>query len=175
MFKVILVIVVVAIAGVLILAATKPDSFRVERSTTIKAPPERIFALVNDLGSWRTWSPYEAKDPAMKRTLGSVTAGKGAVYEWDGNKEVGKGRMEIIESTPPSQIDIKLDFLEPFEAHNTAEFKLEPQGEQTRVTWALFGPMPFVSKVMTTFFNMDRMIGRDFEAGLANLKAAAEK
>ena len=111
----------------------------------------------------------------MKRTLGSVTAGKGAVYEWDGNKEVGKGRMEIIESTPPSQIDIKLDFLEPFEAHNTAEFRLEPQGEQTRVTWALFGPMPFVSKVMTTFFNMDRMIGRDFEAGLANLKAAAEK
>jgi len=175
MLGVILIVIVVAIAGVLIVAATKPDSFRVQRSTSIKAPPDRIFPMINDLDTWRSWSPYETKDPAMKRTFGAVTRGKGAVYEWDGDRNVGQGRMEIMESAPPSRVTIKLDFLKPFEAHNTAEFTLEPQGENTNVTWAIFGPMPYVSKVMSTFFNMDTMIGKDFEVGLAGLEAAAEK
>lgn len=175
MIKLMLIVIVAAIAGLLIFTATRPDTFRVERSTSIKAPPEKIFALINDLGVWRTWSPYEAKDPNMKRTLGGVTSGKGAVYEWDGDRNVGQGRMEIIDSTPSSKVAIKLDFLKPFEAHNTAEFTLEPQGDNTKVTWAIYGPMPYVSKLMSVFFSMDSMIGQDFEVGLASLKTVAEK
>ena len=168
-------IVVVAVAGILIYAATRPDTFRVQRSTTIKAPPEKIFALINDLYAWGAWSPYEKKDPAMKRTFGGAPNGKGAVYEWDGDKNVGKGRMEIIEAVPPSKVVIKLDFIKPFEGHNTAEFTLEPKGDGTTVTWAMYGPSPLMMKVMGIFMNMDRMIGDDFAAGLANLKAVAEK
>ena len=111
----------------------------------------------------------------MKRTVGTVSQGKGAVYEWDGNDDVGKGRMEIVESNPPSRVGIRLDFLRPFEAHNTAEFTLAPEGDATRVTWAMYGPMPFASKVMSLFFSMDRMIGKDFEAGLAKMKSVAEQ
>lgn len=168
-------IVVVAIAGILIYAATRPDTFRVQRSASIKAPPDRIFALINDLHAWGAWSPYEKKDPAMKRTFAGASAGKGAVYEWDGDKNVGKGRMEIIEAVPPSKVVIKLDFIKPFEGHNTAEFTLEPKGDGTTVTWAMFGPSPLMMKVMGLFMNMDNMIGNDFAAGLANLKAVAEK
>ncbi|HYE36771.1 SRPBCC family protein [Methylocaldum sp.] len=111
----------------------------------------------------------------MKRTYSGITAGKGAVYEWDGNNEVGKGRMEITESSPPSKITMKLDFLKPFEAHNVVEFTLHPQGDATHATWSMHGPSPYISKVMGLFFNMDKMIGKDFEAGLASLKAVAEK
>ncbi len=175
MIKIILGVLVAAIAGVLIYAATRPDSFRVERSIAIQSPPDKVFGLINDLGAWQAWSPYEAKDPNMKRTLGATTRGQGAVYEWDGDRNVGQGRMEIIESVPSSRIAIKLDFLKPFEAHNTAEFTLASPGDDTRVTWAIFGPMPFASKVMSLFFSMDQMIGKDFEVGLANLKALAEK
>ena len=165
----------VLLAGAFVLAALKPDSFRVERSTVIKAPPERIFAQISDLKAWSAWSPYEKKDPAMKRTFGSMTAGKGAVYEWDGNKNVGKGRMEITEAARPSKILIKLDFLEPFDGHNTAEFTMDGKGDATTVTWAMYGPANFVSRLMGVFFNMDKMIGADFEAGLANLKSITEK
>jgi len=167
--------VIVVVAGILIYAATKPDSFAVKRSATIKAPPERIFALIEDLHGWGAWSPYENKDPAMKRSFSGAAMGKGAVYEWEGNKNVGQGRMEILEATAPSKIVIKLDFLKPFEGHNTAEFTMSPQGDNTTVTWAMYGPSPYVAKVMGTVINMDRMIGTDFEAGLANLKAVAEK
>ena len=167
--------VIVVVAGILIYAATKPDSFTVKRSATIKAPPERIFALIEDLHGWGAWSPYENKDPAMKRSFSGAAMGKGAVYEWEGNKNVGQGRMEILEATAPSKIVIKLDFLKPFEGHNTAEFTMSPQGDNTTVTWAMYGPSPYVAKVMGTVINMDRMIGTDFEAGLANLKAVAEK
>jgi uncharacterized protein YndB with AHSA1/START domain len=162
------------VAGALVLAAMKPDTFRVERSASIKAPPEKIFAQINDLKAWAAWSPYEKKDPAMKRTFGAVTAGKGAVYEWDGNKNVGRGRMEITDAAP-SRIVIKLDFFEPFEGHNTAEFTMDGAGGATTVTWAMYGPANFVSKLMGVFFNMDKMIGTDFEAGLANLKSITEK
>jgi len=175
MLKVILIVVVVLIAGVLIYAATKPDTFRVQRSASIKAPPEKIFPLINDYRNWASWSPYENKDPAMKRTFGSITAGKGATYSWDGNKEVGQGGMEIQDSVAYSRVTIKLDFVKPFEAHNMVDFTLQPEGEATKVTWDMHGPAPFFSKVMQVFINMDTMVGKDFETGLANMKAVAEK
>jgi carbon monoxide dehydrogenase subunit G len=172
---VVVVVVLVVIAGVLIYASTRPDSFRVQRSASIKAPPQKIFPLIDDLKAWAGWSPYEKKDPAMKRSFGPITAGKGATYEWAGDKNVGQGRMEILEAQPSSKVLIKLDFIKPFEAHNMAEFTLEPKGDTTQVTWAIFGPSAYITKVMGLFFNMDTMIGKDFEAGLADLKAAAEK
>ena len=175
MFKTIGIVVVVLIAAILIYAANQPDNFRVQRSTTIKAPPEKIFPLITDLHSWGSWSPWEKMDPAMKRTYSGAASGKGAAYAWEGNSKVGEGRMEITEASPPSKVSIKLDFLKPFEAHNTAEFTLEPKGDSTNVTWAMYGPSAYVAKVMGVFVSMDSMIGKDFEAGLANLKAAAEK
>lgn len=175
MWKKIAITVVVLIVALLGYAATRPDSFRVERSTSINAPPEKIFPLINDLNSWGAWSPFEKKDPAMKRIMSGAPNGKGAVYAWEGNKEIGKGRMEITESTPPSRVTMKLDFVEPFEAHNVVDFTLAPQGTATNVTWAIHGPSPFLSKLIGIFCNMDKMIGKDFEAGLASLKSAAEK
>ena len=168
------VVVVIAIAGILLYAATKPDSFRVQRVVLINAPSDKVFPLINDIKAWTVWSPYEKKDPAMKRTYGAVTAGKGATYAWDGDKNVGQGSMEMIESGP-RKIVLKLDFVKPFEAHNMGEFLLEPKGDSTSVTWATYGPSPYMSKVIGTFMNIDDLIGRDFEKGLADLKAAAEK
>ena len=175
MIKIIGLVVVLVVAAVLIFAATRPDAFRVERVASIKAPPEKIFALINDLHGWAAWSPYEKKDPAMKRTFSGAANGKGAVYEWDGNKNVGRGRMEITDASAPAKIVIKLDFFEPFEGHNTAEFSMEGKGDATKVTWAMYGPASFISKLMGVFFNMDKLIGTDFEVGLANLKSMAEK
>ena len=175
MLKTIALVIVVAIAGILIFAATKPDTFAVQRSTSIKAPPDRIFPLINDFKRWDAWSPWEKKDPAMKRSYGPTTSGKGAHYAWEGNNDVGQGSMDITESVPPSKVALKLDFVKPFEGHNVVEFTLVPRGESTDVTWSMSGPAPFMSKVMQVFVNMDRMIGKDFEAGLASLKAAAEK
>src|SRR5207344_784877 len=125
-------------------AATKPDTFRVQRAASIKAPPEKIFPLLNELHNWSAWSPYEKKDPAMKRTFSGAPSGKGAVYEWDGDSNVGKGRMEIIDAASPSKVVIKLDFIKPFEGHNTAEFTMEPKGDNTVVTWAMYGPSAFM-------------------------------
>ena len=178
MFEVVMIIaitVAIAIAIVLILAATKPDTFSVRRVTTVRAPPEKIFPLINDFHQWGTWSPWEDKDPAMKRTYSGAGSGKGAVYAWDGNKNVGIGRMEILEVSAPSKIVIKLDFFKPFEAHNTAEFTMLPQGDATSLRWLMHGPAPFMSKVMQVFMNMDKMIGKDFEAGLAKLKKITER
>jgi Polyketide cyclase / dehydrase and lipid transport len=178
MFEIIAIIAVVlaiAIAVVLILAATKPNTLRVQRATSIKAPADRIFPLINDFHQWRTWSPYENRDPAMKRSYDGAESGKGAVYAWDGNNNVGSGRMEILEAAAPSKITIKLDFFKPFEGHNTAEFTMLPQGDVTNLTWTMVGPAAFMSKLMQVFINLDHMIGRDFEVGLANLKQLAEK
>jgi uncharacterized protein YndB with AHSA1/START domain len=175
MLKIIVLVVAVLIAAVLLFAATRPDAFRIERSATIKAPPERIFAQVNDLKAWTAWSPWEKIDPALKRTYAGAQSGTGAAYAWDGNKDVGSGRMEITESVAPTRIVIRLDFLKPFEAHNTAQFGFEREGEATRVTWAMYGPSPYLSKLIGLVFNMDRMVGGQFEQGLANLKATAEK
>ena len=175
MIKIIAIVVVVLIAALLGFAATKPDTFRVQRAASIKAPPEKIFALINDFNSWGSWSPYEKKDPTMKRTLSGTANGKGAVYEWDGNKEIGKGSMEITESSLPSKVTIKLDFVKPFEAHNIVEFTMEPKGDSTNVTWAMHGSNSYLAKIMSIFFSMDRMVGKDFETGLANLKTVSEK
>ena len=175
MLKYIGIAVAVLVGGFLVYAVTRPDSFRVQRSATIKAPPEKIFPHINDFQRWSAWSPYEKKDPAMKRTLSGAPSGKGAVYEWDGNKEIGQGRMEITESAAPSQVTLKLDFNRPFEAHNVVDFTLEPRGDATQVTWAIHGPSPFISKVMGIVFDVDKMVGKDFEAGLADLKAISEK
>ena len=178
MFEVIVIIAVIlaiAIAAVLVLAATKPNTLRVRRSTSIKAPPERIFPLISDFHQWVTWSPYEQKDPAMKRTYSGAERGKGAVYAWDGDKNVGSGRMEILDASAPSKIVIKLDFFKPFEGHNTAEFIMLPQGDGTHVTWLMHGPANFMSRLIQVFMNLDNLIGRDFEAGLANLKTITEK
>ncbi|HUR95170.1 MAG TPA: SRPBCC family protein [Gemmatimonadales bacterium] len=175
MLKTIAIVVALALAAVLVSAAFQPDSFRVQRATTIAAPPERVFGLIDDFHKWGAWSPWEKMDPAMKRTFSGADRGPGAVYEWLGNSKVGQGRMEIIEAPAPSKVAIKLDFLEPFEAHNVATFSLTPEDGATRVTWTMDGPSPYVTKVMHLFFNMDRMVGKDFEAGLANLKAVAER
>lgn len=175
MFKIIGLIVALVIAGVLILAATRPDTFRVQRATTIQAPPQKVFEFINDFDRWSVWSPWEKKDPAMKRTFGAATSGKGATYAWEGNKDVGQGSMEIAASAPPSRVAIKLDFVKPFEAHNMVEFTLEPKGEATAVTWSMQGHTPYFAKIIHLFFDMDSMVGKDFEAGLASLKAAAEK
>ncbi len=173
---VVAVVLVVAVAGVVAYAmATKPDTFRVQRSASIKAPPEKIYALINDLHGWGAWSPYEKKDPEMKRTHSGAPSGKGAIYEWHGNKNVGQGRMEIVEASPPWKIIIKLDFISPFEAHNIAEFTMAPSGDTTNVTWEMHGPAPLISKVMQVFINMDAMVGNDFADGLTNLKTIAEK
>jgi uncharacterized protein YndB with AHSA1/START domain len=180
MFEIIAILAVVlaiAIAVVLILAATKPDTLRVQRATVVKAPPEKVFPLINDFHQWTTWSPWENKDPAMKRTYSGAQSGKGAAYAWDGNKNVGSGRMEILEASSPSKIVIKLDFFKPFDGHNTAEFTILPQGDAatTNITWVMHGPAPFMSKVMQVFMNMDSMIGKDFEIGFANMKRLTEK
>ncbi len=164
----------VAVVGVLIYAATKPDTFRVARAITINAPAEKIFPLINELGAQSNWSPFE-KDPQMKRALSGPQSGKGATYDWDGNWEVGKGRIAITDSTPPSRVTMALDMMKPFEAHNIVEFTLVPQGGGTLVTWEMHGPQPFLGKVVNIFFNCEKMVGDPFEEGLGKLKALAER
>ncbi|MBA5866861.1 MAG: polyketide cyclase [Nitrospira sp. CR1.3] len=175
MLKIVAIVIVGLIATVLIYAATKPDTFRIQRSSMINAPPEKVFGLIDDFKNWASWSPWEQKDLAMKKTHSGAPQGKGAVLEWDGNKDVGTGRMEVLESTPASKILVKLDFLKPFEAHNQAEFTLASSAGSTQITWAMYGPQPYMMKVMGLFCSMDKMVGKDFEAGLASLKALAEK
>jgi len=175
MLKKIAIVLVIVVAALLIYAATKPDTFRVQRTASIKAPAEKIYPLISDFRGWGAWSPWEKLDPAMKRTHAGAASGTGAVYAWEGNREVGAGRMEIVDAVPPSRVKIKLDFLQPFEAHNFAEFTLVSAGDGTTVTWAMYGPNTFVSKLMSVFVSMDGMVGGYFESGLANLKAASEK
>lgn len=175
MLKIFAAVVLVSVLAVLALAATKPDTFQVQRSISIQAPPEKIYPLIHDFHRWAEWSPWEALDAAMQRTHSGAPSGTGAVYTWDGNKAVGAGRMEVLGTEPPSRVKIKLDFLRPFEGHNTTDFTLVPQGGATRVTWTMQGPTPFVSKLMQVFVSMDSLIGKDFEAGLAKMKAVAEK
>ena len=172
---VIAVLLALAIAVVLILAWRKPDTLRVHRSACIRAAPETIFPLIADFHQWRAWSPYEDRDPNLQRSYGGANSGKGAIYEWNGNRQVGSGRMEILDTAVPSKIVIKLDFFKPFEGHNTAEFTMLPQGDGTHVTWVMYGPANFMSKLIQVFLNLDNMIGKDFEAGLANLKTLTEK
>jgi hypothetical protein len=175
MLKKILIAVAVFIVGMLGFATMQPNEFRVERSVAIKAPPDKIYPLIADFHRWSDWSPWEKLDPAMKRTFSGPASGLGAVYEWTGNSDVGSGRMEITAPTPPSKVEIKLDFLTPFEGHDLTVFSLVPEGDQTKVTWTMSGPNLFISKLMGLFVSMDHMIGKDFEKGLSQMKAAAEK
>lgn len=175
MLKTIAIIIAILIAAILGFAATRPDSFRIERSTSINAPPEKIFPLINDFHQWEAWSPWEKIDPQVERIYSGAANGKGAVYEWRGNKDVGHGRMEIIESSPPSKLALKIDFITPFEAHNSVDFTLVAQGATTTVTQAMYGPSPYISRLMGLFFSMEKMVGQKYEEGLSSLKAIAEQ
>ena len=164
------VIVVVSV----VVVALRPSEFRVERAATISAPPPVVFAQVNDFRKWDAWSPYARRDPAMKKSFEGAPAGVGAIYRWSGNHEVGEGRTTIIESRPHDLIRIKLEFVRPFAATNTAEFTFRPEGERTAVTWSLAGRNNFIARAMGLVMNMDKMIGGDFETGLAQMKSVAE-
>ncbi|TPM27924.1 SRPBCC family protein [Mesorhizobium sp. B2-3-4] len=174
MFGTILIILVVIIAAVLVHAATRPNDFVVTRTATIKAPAEAIFPLIDDFSRWPAWSPYEKLDPDMKRTLSGAPSGKGAAYAWEGNGKAGKGRMEIVNSVPSSLVSLKLDFEKPFRANNSVDFTLTQSGGGTDVSWAMRGDRPFIAKLIGLFMNFDTLIGKDFEAGLANLKRSTE-
>jgi hypothetical protein len=168
------IVVIALVAIVLALAARRPNEFNVARTARIRATPERIYPHIADFHRWGAWSPWERMDPAMRKSYSGAPSGTGSVYEWQGNSKVGMGRMEITQTTPPTGATVKLDFLKPFEAHNTATFTLTPAGDGTDVTWKMFGPSPFVTKVMGVFMNMDNLVGKDFERGLASLKSVAE-
>lgn len=172
--KIVAGLLVVAIVVVLGLAMRQPDVFAVQRTATIQAPPEKIYAVLEDLRRWQEWSPFE-RDPGMKRTISDPGKGKGATYAWDGNSNVGAGRMEITDATPPNKLVLKLDFIKPFAGSNVVEYTLVPKGNATDVTWSMRGPRPFISKVISVFVDMDRMVGQDFEAGLAKLGTVATK
>lgn len=174
MLKIVGIAAVLAVAGILVFAATRPDVFRVQRAASIKAPPERIAAVLSDFRGWEAWSPWEKMDPAMKRSFAGAPKGKGAIYVWQGNGNVGEGRMEITDASA-TRVAMDLDFVKPFEAHNKVEFRLAPKGDATEVSWSMAGPVPYFAKIVHVFVDMDRMVGSQFEAGLSNLKALAEK
>jgi uncharacterized protein YndB with AHSA1/START domain len=164
----------VGIAGVLIYAATKPDTFSVQRSVVIAAPPDKLFGLINEPKAFNTWNPYARKDPQIKLRYEGAASGPGAAYAWE-SESLGVGRMEVIEAVAPSRVAMRLEFEKPMQAKNRVDFTLKPQGGATQVTWAMSGPMPYISKLFTTFMDMDKMVGGDFEAGLGNLKTLAER
>jgi uncharacterized protein YndB with AHSA1/START domain len=180
MIKTFLLLSAAIIGALLIYAAFKPNSFRLSRSITISAPPQQVFALINDLRQFNAWNPWARMEPDSVITYGDTAVGVGGAYSWKGRK-TGEGSMEITESVPAQRVSAKLDFVKPFEAHNQVEFTLQASGEQASsdqavsVTWAMHGPMPYLNRLMTIFFDMDKTVGKDFEAGLANLKAKAEK
>lgn len=175
MFKKIVLVLVIAVGLLLAYAATRPDTFHIERTATIKAPPDKIFPMINNFHSWAAWSPYESLDPAMKKSFSGADSGQGAVYEWEGNSRAGKGRTEIVESVPTSKVRIKLDMIKPIEGHNDVEFKLQPNGDTTNVTWGMSGHSSLLVKTVGIFMNMDKAVGDEFEKGLSNLKTIAEK
>lgn len=169
-------VVLLVLAGALVaIIATRPDTFHVERSAVIAAPPEVVFANLDDFHQWPKWSPWEGRDPQMTREYEGAESGVGAAYHWNGNDQVGEGRMTITQSTPPSRLDIRLDFLKPFAATNQCAFELAPDAAGTRVTWTMDGKADFMTKAMTLAMSMDRMVGKDFEQGLAALKTVSER
>ena len=167
-------VITLAIVAVLSIAATRPATYHVERSLSMGAPPEAVFAVLNDLHRFHEWSPWQKLDPAMKVTFDGPPTGVGASYSWVGNKDVGEGRMTTTEATPPNSLTQKLEFLKPFESTCAVHFTIAPEGDGSRVTWAMDGNNNYVSKVMCLFVSMDAMMGKDFEAGLASLKQVAE-
>lgn len=174
MLKKILLGLVAVVVVVFILAALQPDDFRLERKTTIKATPAAVYALVNDFHSWQAWSPWAKLDPNMETNYEGQNYGVGASYWWKGNNEVGEGRMTITSNKPSELIQIKLDFKTPMEVTNEAVFAFVPEGDQTTVTWSMTGKNGFMAKLIHLFINMDKIVGADFEKGLAQLKETAE-
>jgi hypothetical protein len=175
MLRTVLLILAVVIAGLLVFAATRPDTFTVQRNIAIAAPADKILPLIDDFRNWTAWSPYEKLDPAMQRTFSEPASGVGATYAWSGNGNAGAGSMRITEVAAPSKVALDLDFIRPMKTSNKVEFTLQPGATGTQVTWTIRGPVPYVAKIMHLFFDMDKMIGGDFEKGLADMKAAAEK
>ena len=167
-------IVAATIVVVLAYAATQPDRFQVQRSATIKGSANKIFPLINDLHAFNTWNPFDKKDPNIKGTYSGPVSGKGARYAFESRK-AGSGSIEIVDIVPASRVTMKLLMVKPIRADNRVVFTLEPEGDATRVTWAMDGGVPFVGKVIHLIFSMDKMVGRDFEAGLADLKALTER
>jgi len=174
MIKKILITLVAIIVVILVAAAFQPSGFRVTRSATIAAPAAAIFPEINDFHRWAAWSPWEKLDPAMKRTFDGATAGVGAGYAWEGNSDVGSGRMTITESRSAEAINIKLEFFQPMPGVCPTEFTFRSEGGATTVTWTMSGTNNYLSKIVCLFMNMDKMIGGDFEKGLAELKRIAE-
>ena len=171
--KILIALAVVAIALVGVVAV-QPSGFRIARTTTISAPPPAVFAHVNDFHKWEAWNPWAKLDPAMKQTYEGASAGTGAIYTWAGNREVGEGRMTLTESRPTELIRIKLEFLKPFRATNTAEFTFKPEGDRTVVTWTMTGEKNFIAKAVGLVMNVDKMVGGQFETGLARMKSVVE-
>ena len=167
--------VVVLIAAVLLLATRQPETFSVERRIVVNAPPERVFAQINDFHAWEAWSPWAKLDPAMQATYSGAAQGVGAVYDWRGNSDVGEGRMAIKSATAPSEVMIALDFHTPFESHNVTTFMLTPTESGTEVIWMMKGNAEYVTKLMTMFVSMDKMVGPDFSRGLEQLKTVVER
>ncbi|MET3667570.1 SRPBCC family protein [Caulobacter sp. 1776] len=175
MLKIVLLVIVVAIVGVLGYAATRPSDFVVTRTAVINASPEKLSGMVEDFHQWGAWSPWEKMDPAMKRTYGGPAKGVGASYAWVGNDKVGSGSMKIERVEPGREVVFGLHFVKPFKADNLGRFTFQPEATGTKVVWSMEGKNPYIAKLMGLFFDMDKMIGKDFETGLANMKVAAEK
>ena len=166
---------VAVILGVFaIVVALQPSAFRIARTATIAAPPQAVFAQINDFDAWGAWSPWAKLDPAAKATFEGPSAGTGAIFRWSGNDKVGKGQMTLTESRPADLVRIKVDFVKPFEGSNTTEFTLKPEGNQTAVTWSMFGENDFIGKAICLFVDMDKMLGGDMKKGLSQMKAVVE-
>ncbi len=174
MLETILIALAAIVVVLVVVVARQRSEFRIVRSATISAPASDVFAQVNDFHHWEAWSPWAKLDPAAKRTFEGAPAGTGAIFTWAGNNKVGAGTMTLTESRPNDLIRIQLEFRKPFKATNTAEFTFSPEGNQTVVTWSMFGRNNFISKAFCLFMNMDKMVGGDFEKGLANMKAVLE-
>ena len=174
MFKIFAIALLIAVAAFLIYAAAKPDAFRIERTRSINAPPQTLFVLVNDLHRFNGWNPFAQQDPSLKIAYSGPGSGVGAAYTWNGSGKSGAGRMEITASSPPSRVAMRLDFSKPFEAHNKVEFSITPDGPASKVTWTMTGRNGYMHKVMGTLFNMDKMVGGEFDKGLGNLQSVAE-
>jgi hypothetical protein len=164
-----------AIVLMLVYAWFRPNTFRVERSTVINAPSDKVYKHVANFRQWQAWSPWEGLDPDLRRTFAGPTEGVGAAYSWEGNKKVGAGRMELTKADPKTGLSLKLDFFRPFKANNITDINFTQDSGGTRVNWAMYGPHPFVMRLMSMFVSMDKMVGKDFEKGLAQLKAVSEK
>jgi hypothetical protein len=175
MWKKILIFIAAAVVVFLAVVATRPADFKVERSATLPAPPAAVYAQVSDFGRWAAWSPWERLDPSMKKEVTGAPGTVGHAYHWVGNKQVGEGRMTIVAARPGAGVDIKLEFLQPWQATNATTLATAADGAGTRVTWTMTGTNNFMMKAMTLFMDMDKMVGGDFERGLANLKAASEE